>query len=209
MATPSYKLKKETREAKKLETDSNTQDTESLVDPSAVSVIGPVDGSSTVKSPSLPPEKKAKKDKPVSKSKKTVSASTSADSKIAELDLNWLERFKAWLLFKLFPPSFSSDVRVTPSHSPPPHVGKDTEPFFQVTSSGSYVELTGPDFSVEKQLSAGKQQSQELSSKQTGPDAKDAEKLQSAGKLVTDRPTQGSSSSRHTGPDNEDAAKHQ
>ena len=38
-ATPSYKLKKEKRAAKKSETDSNPQDTESLVDPSAVSVI--------------------------------------------------------------------------------------------------------------------------------------------------------------------------
>ena len=40
LATPSYKLKKEKREAKKLETDTVHQDTESLVDPSAVSVIG-------------------------------------------------------------------------------------------------------------------------------------------------------------------------
>ena len=38
-----YKLKKEKREAKKLETDTNTKDTESLVDLSAISVIGPVD----------------------------------------------------------------------------------------------------------------------------------------------------------------------
>ena len=60
LATPSYKLKKEKREVKKLETDTEHQDTESLVDPSAI----PVDGSGTVKSPSLPPEKKPKKDKP-------------------------------------------------------------------------------------------------------------------------------------------------
>ena len=64
LATASHKLKKEKREAKKLETDTVHQDTESLVDPSAVSVIGPVEGSGTVKSPSLPPEKKPKKDKP-------------------------------------------------------------------------------------------------------------------------------------------------
>ena len=79
------------------------------MDPSAVSVFGPVDGSSTVKSPTLPSEKKAKKDKPVPKANKTVSDSTSADSKIAELDLKWSERFnhlEALLLSKSFPPSF-------------------------------------------------------------------------------------------------------
>ena len=123
LATPSYKLKKEKREAKKLETDTVHQDTESLVDPSAVSVIGLVEGSGTVKSPSLPPEKKPKKDKP----KKAASSSTSTDGKIAELDLKWSERFnrlEALLLAKSFPQSFSSDVRVTPSHSPPPNVVK-------------------------------------------------------------------------------------
>ena len=79
LATPSYKLKKEKREAKKLETDTSTQDTESLVDPSAISVIGPLVGSGAVKSPSLPPEKKPRKDKP----KKTATASsTSTDGKI-------------------------------------------------------------------------------------------------------------------------------
>ena len=121
----------------------------------------------------------------------------------------WSERYnhlEAILLAKSYPPSFSSDVRVAPSHSPPPNVGKDTEPFFQQTSSDSHVERTGPDFSVEKQLSAGKLQDS-TSFKHTGPDIKDAEKLQSAGKLVTDRPPQGSSSSRRTGPDIRDAAK--
>ena len=120
LATPSYKLKKEKREVKKLERDTGTKETESLVDPSAISVIGPVDGSGTVKSPSLPPEKKPKKDKP----KKTASSSTSTDCQIAELDLKWSGRFnrlEALLLAKSFPPSFSSDVRVTPSHSPPPN----------------------------------------------------------------------------------------
>ena len=90
-------------------------------------------------------------------------------------------------LTKSCPPSFLSDVSVAPFHSPPADVGKDTEPFFQPTSSDSHVERTGPDFSVEKQLSAGKLQSQDsTSSKRTGQDFKDAEKLQSAGKLVTD-----------------------
>ena len=172
-------------------------------------LVGSLDGSGTVKSPSLPPEKKPKKDNP----KKTASSSTSTDGKIAELDLKWSERFsrlEALLLAKSFPPSFSSDVRVAPSHFPPPNVGKDTEPFFQPTSLDSHVERTGPDFSVEKQLLAGKLQSRDsTSSKRTGPDFKDIEKLPSAGKLVTDQPPQGSSSSRRTGPDIKDAAKHQ
>ena len=206
LATPSYKLKKEKREAKKLETDTVHQDTESLVDPSAVSVIGPVEGLGTVKSPSLPPEKKPKKDKP-----KRAASSTSTDGKIADLDFKWSERFnrlEALLLAKSFPPSFSSDVRVTP-HSPPPNVGKDTEPFFQPTTSSIHVECTGPDFPVEKQLSAGKLLPQDTVSKRTGPDIKDAEKLQSAGKLLSDLQPQGSGSSRRTGPDIKVAAKHQ
>ena len=91
LATPSYKLKNKKREAKKLETDSNPQGTESLADPSAVSVIGPVDGAGPVKSPSLPPEKKAKKDKPVTKPKKAVASVSSTEGKIAELDLKWSE----------------------------------------------------------------------------------------------------------------------
>ena len=94
--------------------------------------------SGTVKSPPLPPEKKAKKEKTVVKPKKVVSSSSTTDGKIAELDLKWSERFnrlEALLMAKSFQPSFSSDVRVTPSYSPPPNVGKITDPFYQPTSS--------------------------------------------------------------------------
>ena len=63
---PSYKLKKDKREAKKLES-TPSKDTESLVDPS-VAVLWAVDKQGTVKSPPTvapppppPPEKKAKK----------------------------------------------------------------------------------------------------------------------------------------------------
>ena len=171
-----------------------------------------MDGAAPVKSPSLPPEKKAEKDKPVTKAKKAVASVSSTDGKIAELDLQWSEQFnrlEALLLAKSFPPSFSSDVRVTPSHSPPPNVGKDTEPFFQPSSTSS-LQRTSPDLSASKQLLAGKQPSQESdSTKRTGPDIKDAEKLQSAGKLVTERPGTGSISTRCTGPDSKVAAKHQ
>ena len=63
LATPSYRLKKEKREAKKLEAPP-PQDNEELVDPSNVSVIGAVDNQGSVKSPASapPPDKKPKKD---------------------------------------------------------------------------------------------------------------------------------------------------
>ena len=48
---------------------------------------------------------------------------------------------------KTFQPTFPSAVKVTPSHSPPANVPKDTDPFFQPTSS----ERTGTDFSARHQ----------------------------------------------------------
>ena len=64
LATPSYKIKKEKREARKLDS-SPSKDSETLVDPANVSVIAPVDSQGSVKSPAsvAPPDKKAKKDK--------------------------------------------------------------------------------------------------------------------------------------------------
>ena len=54
LATPSYKLKKEKREAK--QSDSNLADDSSLVDPATVSVIGAVgDSSSAQASSAVPP----------------------------------------------------------------------------------------------------------------------------------------------------------
>ena len=60
ISTPSYKHKKEKREAKRLD-NPNPMDDSSLVDPASVSVIGVVGDSTTSQSPSLPPEKKMKK----------------------------------------------------------------------------------------------------------------------------------------------------
>ena len=59
LSTPSYKLKKEKREAK-LADSTPSQDSDQLVDPSSVSVIGVVDGQGSVKSPAPvpPPDKK-------------------------------------------------------------------------------------------------------------------------------------------------------
>ena len=50
LATPSYKIKKDKREAKKLES-TPSKDTELLVDPSDVAILGAVDQQGTVKSP--------------------------------------------------------------------------------------------------------------------------------------------------------------
>ena len=100
LATPSYRIKKEKREAKKLE--ATTKDSENLIDPSSVSVIGPVEKPSTynptVEAP--PPDKKVKKDsRKVGKKDKSPTAtvskppSSSTDDKTADLDSKWAERF--------------------------------------------------------------------------------------------------------------------
>ena len=81
LATPSYKLKKEKREAK-LTDSTPSQDSEQLVDPSSVSVIGVVDGQGSVKSPAPvpPPDKKPKKDNKSSKKEKSPSTKVSKHS---------------------------------------------------------------------------------------------------------------------------------
>ena len=102
--TPSYKLKKEKREAKKPESATRSKELSELVDPASVSVIGVVGQSTSDKSPatssSLPPEKKIMKDKTTSKAKKSSDSTEleskktdSTDTKIAELDSKWSERF--------------------------------------------------------------------------------------------------------------------
>ena len=100
LATPSYRIKKEKREAKKLEA-TPTKDNEDLFDPASVSIIGPIDKSSSSKASSSkptveapPPDKKIKKDsKKVGKKDKspstTVSKPPSADDKITDLDSKW------------------------------------------------------------------------------------------------------------------------
>ena len=142
LATPSYKLKKEKREAKKLE--STPSKDSSLVDPSTVAVIGAVSDSGTVTSPaSVVPEKKAKKEKPSTSIAKKSTEKSPTDSKHEELDKKWTDHFnrlEALLMAKTLQPTvqptFSSAVKVTPSHSPPATIPKDSEPFFQPTSTG-------------------------------------------------------------------------
>ena len=147
LATPSYRLKKEKREAKKLEAPP-PQDNEELVDPSNVSVIGAVDNPGSVKSPvsAPPPDKKPKKDtKKVTKKEKSPSSKASkpqsqvsADSKIAELDNKWSERFnhlEAVIMAKNFEPTFCANVKVTLTHSPPSTVENVSEPFVRPSTS--------------------------------------------------------------------------
>ena len=170
------------------------------MDPASVAVIGVVGDSSAAKIDSAPPEKKPKKEKVPAKPKKSVDTSTT-DSKISELDQKWserLNRIEALLLAKSLNPAFTSEVRVSPTHSPPAGISKDSEPFFQ-PSHRSRESLpdrrTGPDTHALQHKSAGKLQSDSSrpkpsSSGRTGPDT--AEKLQSTGKLSSDRHQGGS-----------------
>ena len=153
LATPSYKLKKEKREAKLTEP-APSQDSEQLVDPSNVSVIGVIDAQGSVKSPAVapPPDKKPKKDNKISKKEKSPSTKVSkhsTDEKFAEMDSKWSERFshlEALIMAKSFEPAFSSKVKVTPTHSPPHDIENMAEPFIRPSTS----KLTGTGFSAEK-----------------------------------------------------------
>ena len=145
LATPSYRIKKEKREAKKLEA-TPAKDSEELVDPSNVSVIGPVE-KQDISPTEPPPDKKTKKDtKKIAKREKSPSASTSktsqgsTDDKIATLDSKWSERFnrlEALLLARNVEPNFSADVKVTPARSPPASVSHSSEPFIRPSSSAT------------------------------------------------------------------------
>ena len=140
LPTLSYRIKKEKREAKKLEA-TPTKDGEDLIDPSSVSVIGPVEKPSTSKPPveAPPPDKKIKKySKKVGKKDKSPAATVSkpplasADDKIADLDSKSSERFnrlEALIMTKNCEPQFSANVKVTPTHSPPSSVEHVSEPF--------------------------------------------------------------------------------
>ena len=204
ISTPSYKIKKEKREAKRLD---NTQPTDELVDPSSVSVIGVVSGPSADKSPA-PPDKKLKKEKPPAKTKKSSSStlSSATEEKFSALEDKWADRFnrlEALLLARSIEPTFSSDVRVAPDHPPPGNVSHDSEPFFHPSEKSLDIsQRTGPDSSAALQPSAGKLPSEHASQgsstvKRTGPDII-ASQQKSTGKLKskTNTATQG-----RTGPD--------
>ena len=173
ISTPSYKIKKEKREARKADNGTPTKTFDELVDPASVSVIGVVGQQETPKaqaSVSAPPEKKLKKSAPVAKAKKSsgkASDSSATDSKIAKFDLKWSERFnrlEALLLAKtLQQPTFSSDIKVNPPRSPPASIPRDSEPFFQPTGR------TGKDSSEETHQSASQPEPDiNTSTKRTG-----------------------------------------
>ena len=201
LSTPSYRLKKEKREAKKM--DSTPSKDSTLVDPSSVAVLGPVEPT-TSSSPAVP-EKKSKKDKPSSSSSSKAKKPTKAveDAKFDELDKKWTDRFnklEALLLAKSLQPvdqpTFSAAVKVPPSHSPPATVTRDSEPFFQPVSSGR----TGTDSSVLVHQSASQPGSETTttSSKRTGKDISASQHLSSS-QLVTDQKSVRPSSSGRTG----------
>ena len=208
LSTPSYRLKKEKREAKKLESTPSKDST--LVDPSSVAVIGPVSGTATASSPPpVVPEKKVKKDKP-SPSKSKKSDKLVDDSKYDELDKKWTDRFnglEALLMAKSLQPTdqptFSASVRVPPSHSPPVAVSKDSESFFQPITTGR----SGTDSSVLVHQSASQPRSDvSPPAKRTGKDISASQHL-SFSQLVSNRQTVRLSSPKRTGTDS--SAKHQ
>ena len=180
-----------------------TKDSSELVDPASVSVIGVVgqEGSThltdSVKSPSsMPPEKKAKKEKVSSKPKKS-SDSASTDAKLADLDSKWSDRFnrlEADLLSKSFQPTFSSEVKLTPSHFPPTNIPRDSEPFFQPTGR------TGTAFSAETHQAASQPESdsQSTTTERTGKGSS-ASQHQPASQLTSNTQQTASASSKSSG----------
>ena len=196
LATPSYRIKKEKREAKKLES-TPAKESEELIDPANVSVIGPVEKPTTSKSPTeAPPDKKAKKDsKKVGKKDKSPSSTvskppqSSTDDKIADLDSKWLERFnrlEALIMAKNFEPKFSANVKVTPTHSPPSSVEHVYEPFIRPSTS---TKFPGTGFSASKHQPASQTKtSRPVSSTRFPGQGSSATTHQPTSQTKTDRP---------------------
>ena len=201
LATPSYKLKKEKREAKKLES-TPSKDSDTLVDPPSVSVIGAVSDQGASKSPAMAaPEKKSKKEKP-STSKSTRSAGTKidTDSKIQELVQKWSERFnrlEALLLARSMEPTFSSNVKVTTTHSPPAGVIQSSEPFIKPTQPESSTQFPGSGSSaLQHQLTSQTQTSVPTSPSMLPGTGSSASQHQPTSKVQSHRPTSSEHSSQ-------------
>ena len=122
-------------------------------------------------SDSEPLGKKPKKDKPTTSQTKLGSdksvkseSKSATQTKIAELDQKWSDWFnhlEAFLMARTLEPTFSSTVKVTPTHSPPAGVVKFTDPFIRPTESAiaSSSGFPGSDFSAAKHQSTSKLQS--------------------------------------------------
>ena len=104
---------------------------------------------------SPPPEKKVKTEKAsTSMTGKSTASSSTVDSKIAQLDEKWFDRFnrlEALLLARTIELTFSSNVKVTPTHSPPASAVHSTEPFIKpVQPVPATTEFPGSGSSAEK-----------------------------------------------------------
>ena len=147
LSTPSYRIKKENRDSKKVYDTPKQDSSSSLIDPSVVTVVGAVDDQGIVKSPGSSSDKKKKPstDKPKAQTSKVSKADkpskslkpskSSQDSRFDQLDQKWSERFnrlEALLLAKSLEqpaPAFTT-VKVTPTHSPPKTV-VSSKPFIK------------------------------------------------------------------------------
>ena len=120
----------------------------------------------------------------------------STDEKFAEMDSKWSERFsrlEALIMAKSFEPTFSSKVKVAPTHSPPHDVGNMAEPFIRPSTS----KLTGTGFSATKhQPTSQAVTSQQASTTKFPGTGFSANKHQPASQTNSHRPT---STARFTG----------
>ena len=112
------------------------------------------------------------------------------------MDSKWSERFsrlEALIMAKSFEPTFSSKVKVTPTHSPPHDVGNMTEPFIRPSTS----KLTGTGFTAAKhQPTSQAMTSQQASTSKFPGTGSSANKHQPASQTNSHRPT---STARFTG----------
>ena len=146
LPTPSYRIKKEKRDLKKIgDTPQKNSDSSSLIDPSSVTVMGAVEDQGNLQSPGSSSgsdkKKKDKKTKPGKSSDKPSKSvdkpsRSSTDSRIDELDKKWADRFnrlEALLLAKSIDqpePTFQAP-KVAPTHPPPVSAIKSSAPFIR------------------------------------------------------------------------------
>ena len=202
-ATPSYKLKKEKREAKRIDS-SNPMDYSSLVDPSSVSVIGVVGDSGSTQASSAPQKRNQRRIRCqlnlrslsnllqlIVRSQNWIRSGRNASTDLRPFLCQSLSNRPSHQMFELHPHTLHL-LQYRPV---------DTSP----------VKRTGPDNYAAMQPSPGKLQPDKVSQGQvpaerTGPDAY-ASQHQSAGKLKSDTHRPKPSTSGRTGPDI--ALKHQ
>ena len=169
LSTPSYRIKKEKRELKKvINTPKQDSASSTLIDLSVVTVVGVVDDQGTVKPPGKssttsskkkvtptepkPQTSKSASEKPVKSQTSFKSHRSSADSRIDELDQKWAERFnrvEAILLAKTIDkpePDFTT-VKVTPTHSPTTNSAISKQPFIKPHKT----DASGSDLAPQRQ----------------------------------------------------------